>query len=492
MLYIRQIFTLFVRLYTSRIILNVLGVEDYGVYNVVGGIIVLFSFLNNTMTVATQRFLAYDIGNGNVEDLKKTFALTFWIHLGIGIIICILAETVGLFLLHHYINLPEGRLDAALWIFHLSVISLLIGVTQVPYSASITAHEKMDIFAYFSILDVALNLLIVFMLQWIPFDKLILYSILLFAVSILMMTINRIYCIRHFQECRIKWYWDKERFRNITSYAGWNMTNHFAYIARTQGVNIILNVFFGTALNAARGVALQVSNAINSFVTNFIQAMNPQIIKYYAQGELDTMQQLVIKGCKYSFFLLLILSMPIIIEAEYILTLWLKHPPTYSIIFCRLIMISALMDTLSGVVGYGALATGKIKIYQIVMSLVFISVPILTYIAYCIGLPSYSCIVAEMFSYAIALFMRPYLTSRITTFSISKYLHNNILPCMCVVIMTLPIPIVVHAYMPYGFIRLITVCIICVFSTCLSIWLVGIDTPERKIIVQYIQNKYRK
>lgn len=294
------------------------------------------------------------------------------IHCGVAILVLLLAETIGIWFLNTYMNIPQERMDAARWVYQFSIFSFVVSVIQVPYNAIIIAREQMNIYAYMSIIEVCLKLLVVFMLMWIGYDKLKLYAIFIFSVTVVIALFYRIYCKCKFSECKYHFVFDKNTFYSLTSYAGWNLSANIALIARTQGVNILLNIFYGPTLNAARGIAVQVNTAIISFVTNFQMAVNPQIVKSYAQEYLDEMRKIIIKSSKFSFLLLFFLALPFIFETEFILNIWLKNIPTYGIVFCRLILICTLCDILSGTLVYGALATGKIRNYQMVMSLLFL------------------------------------------------------------------------------------------------------------------------
>lgn len=276
-----------VSLYTSRVILNTLGVEDYGIYNVVGGVVSMFAFFNSAMSSATQRFLSFEIGKGDFVQLRKTFNATQIIHIGIAVLILILAETVGLWFVKTYLVIPVERMDAAIWVYHFSVLSFMVSIIQVPYNATIIAHERMNVYAYVSIIEVSLKLLIVFMLTWITYDKLILYGILHFGVVFLVASLYRIYTRRNFEESKFEVVKDKDLYKSLISFSGWSLFGNIAVMLRGQGVNILLNMFFGPAVNAARGIAYQVQGALFGFVTNFQMAIKPQIIKSYAIEDLQ-------------------------------------------------------------------------------------------------------------------------------------------------------------------------------------------------------------
>ena len=319
MLYVRMIFIMFVSLYTSRVVLSTLGVSDYGVYNVVGGVVYMFSFLNAAMTNGTQRFLSYELGRGDICQLRKMFSITLSIHIFIGLVIVILAETIGLWFLNTQLNIPAERMMAANWVYQFSILSFLISVIQVPYNSLIIAHERMNVYAYVSIIEVILRLLVVFILTQIDYDKLTLYGFLYFSVTLIAAVIYAVYCKIKFSECTSHFVYDHLLFKRLLSFAGWNLYGNVTCVVAAQGVNLILNIFFGPVINAARGIAYQISSSIYGFANNFQMAVNPQIIKSYAAGENEYMMNLIFRSAKFSFYLLFIIALPIFIEVDFIL-----------------------------------------------------------------------------------------------------------------------------------------------------------------------------
>ena len=488
MLYIRMLLTMLVALYTSRVVLEVLGVEDFGTYNVVGGIVTMFSFLNGTMAASTQRFLSYAIGKKDLQLLKNTFSLTVSIHCGVAILVLLLAETMGIWFLNTYMNIPQERMDAARWVYQFSIFSFVVSVIQVPYNAIIIAREQMNIYAYMSIVEVCLKLLVVFMLMWIGYDKLKLYAILIFSVTVVIALFYRIYCKCKFSECKYHFVFDKNMFYSLTSYAGWNLSANIALIARTQGVNILLNIFYGPTLNAARGIAVQVNTAIISFVTNFQMAVNPQIVKSYAQEYLDEMRKIIIKSSKFSFLLLFFGALPFIFETEFILNIWLKNIPTYGIVFCRLILICTLCDILSGTLGYGALATGKIRNYQMVMSLLFLMNLPVVFLFFKLGSAPQVIFYIEFFIYIIALFTRLILLKRMIDFPVFKYLTEVVGRSLLVAALSSIIPLVIFVTLNAGFIRFILVTIFSLGGNVIISYWIGLNGDERIWIKKQIIN----
>ena len=302
LLYVRMLFMMGISLYTSRVVLNTLGIEDYGIYNVVGGVVAMFGFINGSMSSATQRYITFALGKGDKQRLQTVFSTTLQIHTLIALIIILLGETIGLWFLYNKMQIPADRMDAAFWVLQCSIISTVVMIVSVPYNADIIAHEKMSAFAYISILEVVLKLMIVYMLVIFSFDKLILYSFLILSIQVLIRFCYSIYCNRHFEETKYKNVWDKSLFKEMTGFAGWSMFGNLAGVLFNQGLNMLLNVFFGPVVNAARGVAVQVQNAVQQFVGNFQMALNPQITKTYAQGDLESMHKLMYRSAKFSFF----------------------------------------------------------------------------------------------------------------------------------------------------------------------------------------------
>lgn len=483
MLYFRMILTMLVSLYTSRVILNTLGVEDYGIYNVVGGVVTMFAFFNSAMSSATQRFLSYEIGKGDYVQLRKTFNATQIIHIGIAVLIFILAETVGLWFVKNYLVIPPDRLQAAIWVYHFSVLSFMVSIIQVPYNATIIAHERMNVYAYVSIIEVLLKLLIVFMLTWIAYDKLKLYGILHFTVVLLIAAIYRIYTRKNFEESKFEVVKDKGLYKTLISYSGWNLFGNIASVTKGQGVNILLNMFFGPTVNAARGIAMQVQSAVNSFVSNFQMAVNPQIIKSYAADEKGYMSSLVIRSSKFSFYLLYILSLPIIIEIDQILKLWLKTVPEYSSIFTILVLVIILIDCVSGPLMTAIQATGKIKVYQAVVgSLLTLILPI-SYILLKKGYSPEITLYVNIIISIIALSFRLYLVWKLLEFPVKTFIREILLKNIVVILLTLALPLFIRYYMDEKIIRLVIIVFVTIIWNSIIVYSIGFNSSERKFVI---------
>lgn len=376
-LYFRMILVMGVTLYTSRIVLKELGVSDYGIYSLVGGFITLFGFLNAAMSSATQRYLTFDIGKNDHLQLQKTFSATLTIHIGIAVLVLLMAETLGLWYVNHKMVFPTGRLYAVNMVYQFSIAASLLGIIQVPYNALIIARERMSIYAYVSIAEVLLKLGIVYVLVVVGSDKLIMYAVLTFVVALGIRIFYQFYCRKNFKESQYIFEINKPFYKELIAYSGWNLFGNLAAVARGQGNNLVLNFFFGTTVNAAYGIMTTVNTAVASFITNFQMASNPQIIKLYAQNDAISMQRLINRTAKFSYFLSLFLIGPIYLNIDIILKIWLVNPPAYTGILIQLILICLLIDSISGPLMTGIQATGKIKMYQLVVGiLVFLNLPI--------------------------------------------------------------------------------------------------------------------
>ncbi len=364
--------TMGVGLYTSRLVLQALGVIDYGIYGLVGGIVTSFAFLNSAMVSSTLRYLSSDIGRKDSIQLQKTFNATLNIHIAIALIVIVLSETLGLWFVNKILDIPANRLVAANWVYQFSIIAFVLEIIQVPYNALLIARERMNIYAYISILETILKLIIVLILTEVSGDKLIVYSVSTFVVIFTVRTIYKIYCKKYFKETAYHFYYDRLYYKKLVSYSGWNLFGGLAMVTRGQGSNILLNIFFGPVANAAFGISTMVQGIIGGFVSNFQMAASPQIIKNYALGEKDKSLNLIYKSAKFSFFGMLIIVIPLLANLSFILHLWLKNLPQYTLQFTKLALIYSLVESIVGPLATGAQAHGDIKWYQIIVGLFII------------------------------------------------------------------------------------------------------------------------
>lgn len=493
MLYIRLLFTMSISLYISRIVLNALGIEDYGIYNVVGGVVAMFSFLNAAMAVSTQRFLSFELGRQDQFELKRVFSTAVTIHLLIGLFILILAESIGFWFIKHHLNIPIERIDAAHWVYQCTIFSFFFLIVRVPYQAGIIAHEKMNMYAYLSIFEVVLKLIAALLLIDTSYDKLKLYSVLSLLAAIVTTVFYKIYCYRKFNESKFSFIWDRNLFKVMTSYAGWSLFGSAASIGYNQGINILLNIFFNPVINAARAIAFQVNTAIQSFTNNFQLAVNPQIVKSYAIGDEKYMMSLIFQSSKYSFFLLYIIALPVLLETEYILKLWLKTVPDYTSIFCKLIVIDALIGCVSYPLMVASQATGRIRLYQFVVgTLLLLNLP-LTYIFFKFKFgPEYSMYVSIILS-IIALATRLIMLKRLISLNIKVYIKAVIIRALLVGCTAFMIPFYVTQYIDdLTLVYFLLSVVLCVICTVLSIYYLGLDVFEKEYIRDRIAFVFRK
>lgn len=489
MLYFRQILILLTSLYTVRIVLQALGAEDYGIYNVVAGTVTMFGFLSSSMATASQRFFSFEMGQGNAEKLQRIFSLMFIIYVILAIFIFAAAETVGLWFLKNKLVIPEERLKAAFWIYQFTILSFIITILTTPYMAAIIAHENMKIYAYAGIAEAALKFAVALSLKFLPFDKLTIYGFLLMLVTSINTAVYRFYCAARYPECRLIFVWDKEKVKEIISYSSWNLFGSSVGIIKNQVLNILLNVFFNPIVNAARSISIQVNNAVNSFANNFTTAMRPQIIKQYAAGNYENAAGLVFSGCKYTFFLMFIFSMPLILEMDYVLKIWLSNPPELAAIFTRLALIDAVITSISYQIMTLAQATGKIKLYQsLVGGILLLNLPI-SYIVLKLGAPAYSVMIVTIIISCLATIARLLILKRLTPFSLTKFFIKSLLPMFSAASAACIFPAIIHFTMPENFVRFCTVVLIAVFTTILCIFAIGLSHSERIGILEFIKKK---
>lgn len=428
-LYARMAFVMGVTLYTSRIVLEALGVDDYGLYNVIGGIVVLLSFLNGAMAITTQRFLSYEMGSGDPDSLRITFTQTIIVHTLIAILILIVAESVGLWFVSFKLVIPSGKETAAFWIYQISVLSFIISVILAPFNSAIISNEKMSVYAYFSIFEVLGKLIIAWSLLKITNNRLIWYAVLIFIISVVTGIAYTVYSIVNFKECHPIRRFDKGIIRKLTSFAGWSLFGSIAWAAKGQGLNVLLNLFFGTAVNAAYGVANQVNVAINSFVQNFSTAVSPQIVKTYSAGEYDKTIQLIYTGSRISFLLLLIIAFPVFACINPILHLWLVKIPDFSASFIRLILIISLLESFTYPMGTAIQATGHIRTYQVIVGLTLLMTLPISWLCLKFEMEPDSVFLVSILVAVIALIIRLFiLRKNIPFFSIRKFARNVLLP----------------------------------------------------------------
>lgn len=480
LLYFRMLFMMLVSLYTSRVVLNTLGVVDFGINNVVGGVITMLGFLTGSLGAASSRYITYDLGRGDMCVMKRTFGNIKSIHYILAGIILLVGETIGLWFMTTQLQIPADRETAAFWVYQFSILSSIMSVISVPYNATIIAHEKMSAFAYITIVDAVLKLLIVYLLVILPFDKLIMYAILFFCIQAFDRIVYFTYCTRHFEETHTKCCRDKKLFKEIFVFAGWTMNGQLAVIGYTQGLNILLNMFFGPAVNAARGIAVQVQNICQQFCSNFQMALNPQLTKSYAHGDLTAMHSLLIKSSKFSFYILFFIALPLMYEAPLVLKLWLGIVPDHTVIFLRLIMVVGLLYTLSNPIIVSVHAVGKLKKFQIVEgSMLLLILPIAYILLKFWGIrPEYVFLVHILIEICTQ-FVRLKIVLPMIQMKLKDYLVKVIEPVILVIIVAPVIPYFLYKNIEMGYVSFFLVCSLCIVCSSLVIYFLGCSVSER-------------
>ena len=488
-LYIRQFVIMGVTFYTFRMVLELLGVEDYGTYNVIGGVIVLFSFISGALTQSTQRYLSFHIGKNDMESLKQIFSMSINIYILASVLILTLAETIGLWFINSYMNFPTDDLYVVNIVYQFTIVSLIFQLLQLPYQSAIIAFERMNFFAYLSILEAALKLAVVLILFNLESNRLIGYAISLSGVSIAICLSYRFYCTRKFDSCKYIRIWNKQIFRELTSFSGWNLLGSASNVATQQGLNILFNIFIGVSVNAAMGISNQVCGAVNLFVTNFQTAFNPQIIKLYAANELQAFYNLIFRASRISFFLLFIIGFPIIVCCESILNLWLTTVPPDTLEFIQLMMIFSLIDALSGPLWVSAQASGFIRGYMILMSaMIFFNIP-LAYILLNLGFsPIFIILIRVILNFIIAN-VRIFYLKYLINLPVRGYYTKVMTPILSTCIIVSPLPLYLRNYAN----SISTQIVLFIFTFILALffsYLILLTKSERIKIMEKFHNNY--
>lgn len=490
-LYFRTLLVMAISLYTSRVILSALGVEDYGVYNVVGGAIAMFGVVSSALSAAISRFVTFELGKNDLDRLRKVFSTSVNIQIIISIAIVVVAESVGLWFLYNKLNIPEARMNAAFWVLQLSLLSFCVNLLSVPYNACIIAHEHMKAFAYVSVIEAFGKLGVCYLLLISPWDCLIVYAVLLFVLSLIIRLVYGVYCHRHFSECSYSLVIEKSLLKQIGAFAGWNFFTNTAYIFNTQGINLLINIFFGVTFNAARGIATQVDNAVMQFVNNFVMAINPQITKNYAANNIEEMNKLICRGARFSYLLMLLFALPFFFETETILKLWLKIVPEDTALFVRLGLIGAMFMSL-GNTGYTAcMATGNIKKYTLWITSIGCLVFPVSYIAYKMGAPVYASYVIFIVNYLILDFVRLWIMKGLLNFPVVMFVKDVFCRIVPTTVFAVVLPVVVLVNMEQNLLRLVVCCVACCASTAVFTVLIGITKQERQTILKIVLTKIK-
>lgn len=464
-LYLRMFISMAVSLFTSRVVLQTLGVMDYGIWNVTGGVIAMFGFLNMSMAGCTNRFLSYELGKNDYDRLQRVFSASLTIHIIIAGIVLLLGETVGLWFLQEKLVIPEDRMFAANVVYQFSIISTMVAITQVPYNAMIMANEKMDVYAYIEMGNVLLKLLIVYLLFISPIDKLITYILLTFATTVGVALIYRIYCVRKLRSCRFRLNLDKEIVKPMLGFSVWDLYGNASVMARTTGVNMLLNMFFTATMNAANAIATNVQGSVMSFAGNVLSAFRPQIVKTYASGERTVMVDLIRRASVYTTFLLLIFTIPLMLETDYVLELWLKTPPDYAATLCRYVLIFNLLTNLSSVLVSGVHATGYIKRSSFINGTCYLLVLPVSYVAYKCGMKAEVAFAFNNIAVCIGMTQNLFVLSKhVPELSKLQYALKVLFPFALIGLAVYYITAQVQTYIQESFWRL---CLTCTITTVL-------------------------
>lgn len=495
-LYFRMFVTMIISLYTSRVVLQTLGVDDYGIYQAVGGVVGLLSFINGALATGSSRFLTYTMGFGDESKLRRVFSTTLTAHVVLAVIIIIIAETVGLWFLYNKMVIPAERMSAAVYAYHLSIVTAFFTITQVPYSATIIAHERMSVYAYVSIVEAILKLIIVYLLVIGDVDKLKLYATLFCLVQVGIIIFYRVYCTRQFSEVSMHLSIDSNTFKEVAGFSGWSLFATGAIALNNQGVLLLLNLFFAPAVVAARSISIQVNTIVNQFVTNFQTASNPQIVKLYAAGDYQGSKNLLLKTTKISYYLMLIIALPIVLTSETLLGLWLGVVPDYAAVFLQLVVVQSLFQVFD-VSFYRALyAKGRIKENALISPAIgFIQFPIV-YILFKIGCSPVALSWASLVTYAIVgLIIKPVLVIKIVDYHWQDIL-SVFAPCILVTLTSVPIPVfvlyILQRHCSGVFLSFILLCLVSIICVIVSVWWIGLDKGMKRIVLDFVFSKWIK
>ena len=492
LLYLRMALIMLVSFYASRLVLDILGETDFGLYNVIGGIVVTFAFLNSVMNSACNRYYSVELGRQDMDAFHRVFSVNLVIFIALALIILLLAETVGIWLLERKMTIPAERMTAARWVYQLSILSFLAGVFAIPYKAVITAKEKLKVYAYCSIVEALLKLGAVFLLANAPFDRLIFYAVLMLAVSVGTNGFYIVYCRHFYEECRGRLNWDKSLAKEIVTFNGWGVIGSMATIGRNQGLNILLNMFYGPVVNAARGVANVVYYNVYEFVHNYVLAFNPQIVKSYAAGEKDDMMKLVFQSSKISYYLLFIIILPLFLEIRQVLDFWLVDVPEHAVAFTAILLLAVLIEGNHSPLYYAVQATGKIKWYNILVGSSQLLILVVSYAVLKISTTQPETVFWIVVAFTVVgQILRLIIARRYVGMSIREYLRKVMLPIAIVTVLSPILPYMVVRLLPETLGRLCLTVIVSVVVVGLLVFFIGLDREERQAIKQFVRRDGR-
>lgn len=492
-MYVRMLLLMVVSLYTSRIVLQTLGAEDFGTYSIVGGVVVMFTFISSAMATGTQRHLSYELGKRD-SDIATIFSACYRIHVALAVIVMLFAETIGLWFLNVKMNLPAERMDVINWIYQFSIMTCMIGIIQLPYTALIVAYEKMSFYAYVSIFDVLMKLGLVFLLAIIPIDKLFLYGILLLFAALITFGINASYChLKLYRQLFVK-KCDFLLYRKLLSFSGWSLLGALANVGYQQGINVVINLFYGVTLNATVGIANQVNSAVQGFVANFQQALNPQLVQAEASKNRERQKDLIFKSSKFSFFIMYLISYPLIINLPCVLSLWLGKYPDHTVMICTLVLVGVLISCLSGPLWVSIYATGEIKVYQIIVSCIGLSILPIIYIGGYIGMTPEQMFLVRVFNYVFVLLVQLYFLRKYIKLNPFVFFKSVLIPILVIVILTIAFYWLIRPYVPQAnsFESLLIQTVMYVSVIGVLVFFIGLRKSERASILYIIFSKLKK
>lgn len=481
-LYARMVVMMCVTLYTSRVIFRALGAEDYGVYNVVAGVVTMFSFINNTLATGTQRFLTFALGEGDTEKQSTTFATTFFVHLFLALMMGVIIVVAGYWLLDNHLVIPDGKMHSAYWVLLCSAMTLVLNITQVPYMSSIIAHENMSIYAYMSIFDAVAKLIVAFLIKNTDSCRLELYAVLLLIVSVIDIIVYRIYCIRKYDECRVKKIFDRRLLKSMLAFSGWNLMGCTASVGSNQGVNIVFNVFFGPIVNAARGIAMQVNSAVMQFVGSFQTAVTPQIVKYFASGDTKKMNDLIVNSARYAGLLMLLPFVPLYIEMDFVLNLWLGEIPDDTVFMTRIILVQSFIQAVGRPVVMGIHAVGKMKWANILAGSCLLLILPLSYICLKIGLSLHLVLIIILIPWLGETFIDAMILRRYVCFDIMAFYVRSYGVVVLITLISFVLPVFLYLFMDAGWGRFVSILVCSLLWSSFLIYRFGITSSIRRMI----------
>ncbi|MBR8724373.1 hypothetical protein IX296_000652 [Bacteroides pyogenes] len=488
LLYFRMIVIMAVTLFTSRVILQTLGVEDYGIYNVVGGIVAMFTFISSSLTTASQRFITFELGKGKKGNISNVFSTCLTLHILLAILIAIIVEPFGIWFIYNKLMIPEARLTAAIWVFQFSILAMVVMIVSVPYNALIVAYEKMNAFALVSVIDAALRLAIAYsLLAFNSLDKLIVYGALVFLAQLIIRACYTVYCNRTFTDVQYCKQMDRSLLLEMGKFASWSIFGNVAFLTYTQGLNLLLGMFFSPVVNAARGVAVQIQGAVNTFVSSFQTAINPQITKNYAAGNFSEMINLVFRSSRFSFYLLMMLSVPVLLRTSDILSIWLVNVPEHTVTFVRIILITTWINSIANPLIISVKATGKIKLYESTVGGLMIAILPISYIFLRFGYSPEIVFVVHLIVECIAMVFRIWNTKSLIHFSLREYATNVLIRISAVGVASFAVSYLISTNLSAGLLVTIIVFTLSVFVSAITILLIGLDTSERTFILNKIR-----